>query len=547
LLKVAVALLAAAVIGVACAPREEQPDIPLSLRSQFLTYTPDSVNDAGRVPSVALDDQGNPVVSYLLLEAILKKGDIPPPVIPGQPQPPAVMLATLTAKGIWGRFSVTPQKNSPAEGDAPDLANKERQVGPAVSTGLAVDAQGKHHVVWSTEKGVFYSTDAAGSFVAPEQVTKQSALGASIAVGDDGTPWVSYYAAGSVEVASGSGSKWATQSVGKATPPGNPWTARTAVRVSAKGEPVVAFGDKGATVVAARSGGGWKTDRVPGAGGVAVSLALDKDGNPHVAYYDSDGGVHHAHSVAGAAWEVTDLGQTTAASPQPSAGQQGPEDPRWGTSIALDDEGTHYIVWTDTKQSRIELSTNRGGKFSTQFVSNSEGGATPSIAVSADGRSAAIAWYATAEEDLNVATSGRKGFALAFSPQPPSRPSPGQAPPSTGTEAACKPKGGATDLSITAPTGAAASGYDETCLAVGAGKAFTVGFKNDDQGVPHNWSLYTDSSAQDRPKGAPSDFEIVTGPGEATYKLPALDEGDYYFHCDVHPTTMSGTLVVAKA
>jgi plastocyanin len=36
----------------------------------------------------------------------------------------------------------------------------------------------------------------------------------------------------------------------------------------------------------------------------------------------------------------------------------------------------------------------------------------------------------------------------------------------------------------------------------------------------------------------------VTGPGQAKYEIPALDAGEYYFHCDVHPT-MNGTVTVS--
>ena len=609
-MKLAAGLLAAALVAVGCAPQEEQPDIPLSTQSRFLVYTPDSLNDAGRAPSVTLDSEGNPVVSYLLLAAVLREGDIPPPVVPGQPQPPAVMLASLSNEGVWQRVSVTPQKTSPAEGDAPGIANRENQAGPPVHTGLVVDEQGRRHLVWSTPQGLFYATDSGGSFTEPERVADGETVGASIALGGDGTPWVSFYSGNTVRAATRSGTSWSTQNVGQGSGPENPWTRTTAVRVGANGQPVVAFGNNGRTVVATRSGGGWQTEEVPGDGGVGVSLAVDADGNPHAAYYDSEGGVYHAHSVGGAPWEVTDIGRTTptppspepspqatptapespqptstpeespspdaspttqaspagqgspspgespspqgspaqeespAPQPQPSPIQQGPEDPRWTTGIDLDDEGVHYLAWADTRNARIELATNRGGEFRSEPIFNSEAGGNPTISVSGDGRSVALSWYDSAEEDLTVATAGRQQVALAFSPQPPSQPSPGQAPPTT--DAQCQPEGGATELAIAAPSGAAASGFDETCLAIGANQDFSVVFTNDDPQVPHNWSLYVDSAAQARPEGAPNDFELITGPAETTYDLPGLEPGEYFFRCDVHPTTMTGTLISAE-
>ena len=56
----------------------------------------------------------------------------------------------------------------------------------------------------------------------------------------------------------------------------------------------------------------------------------------------------------------------------------------------------------------------------------------------------------------------------------------------------------------------------------------------------HNVSIYTgsDASGEQVFKG-----EIFTGPATRTYELPALDAGNYYFQCDVHPF-MNGGLEV---
>jgi plastocyanin len=37
---------------------------------------------------------------------------------------------------------------------------------------------------------------------------------------------------------------------------------------------------------------------------------------------------------------------------------------------------------------------------------------------------------------------------------------------------------------------------------------------------------------------------VVAPTTSATYNLDALDPGTYYFHCDIHPTTMQGVLEV---
>ncbi|HEV8622422.1 MAG TPA: cupredoxin domain-containing protein [Actinomycetota bacterium] len=68
-----------------------------------------------------------------------------------------------------------------------------------------------------------------------------------------------------------------------------------------------------------------------------------------------------------------------------------------------------------------------------------------------------------------------------------------------------------------------------------------IHFENDDPGIQHNIAIFTDSSlGTNLFRG-----EIVTGPAAIDYRIPPLEPGTYYFHCDVHPT-MSGTVVVKK-
>jgi plastocyanin len=80
--------------------------------------------------------------------------------------------------------------------------------------------------------------------------------------------------------------------------------------------------------------------------------------------------------------------------------------------------------------------------------------------------------------------------------------------------------------------------FDTDTLDAVAGEPFDVLLKNDDAGVPHNVSVYTDSSAAE----AIFEGEIIAGVDTVTYRLPGLDGGSYFFRCDVHPQTMTGTL-----
>ena len=59
----------------------------------------------------------------------------------------------------------------------------------------------------------------------------------------------------------------------------------------------------------------------------------------------------------------------------------------------------------------------------------------------------------------------------------------------------------------------------------------------------HNVAIYTNSSAST----ALFRGQFVQGPGTATYHVGALAPGTYFFRCDVHPTKMTGTFIVAAA
>src|SRR5438445_13037844 len=118
MLKLAAALAGAAVIAAACAPASNPPSFSPKISGQLVPQVVDSVNDAGRGDSVALDPQGNPVATYLLTTAILKPGELIPAIVPGQPEPPSVILATRS-KGIWTRTAVTGMSvTGPAVGKA---------------------------------------------------------------------------------------------------------------------------------------------------------------------------------------------------------------------------------------------------------------------------------------------------------------------------------------------------------------------------------------------------------------------------------------------
>jgi len=97
--------------------------------------------------------------------------------------------------------------------------------------------------------------------------------------------------------------------------------------------------------------------------------------------------------------------------------------------------------------------------------------------------------------------------------------------------ASCATSG--TALSISA----ADLSFDTDCLAAPADTAFTIEFDNTSP-VLHNVAILDGGSAL-------FTGETFTGPKVTTYDVPSLPAGTYTFRCDVHPTQMTGTFVVA--
>ncbi|MFM8998547.1 MAG: cupredoxin domain-containing protein [Actinomycetota bacterium] len=81
--------------------------------------------------------------------------------------------------------------------------------------------------------------------------------------------------------------------------------------------------------------------------------------------------------------------------------------------------------------------------------------------------------------------------------------------------------------------------FDTDVIELAAETATIVRMDNQDAGVPHNISVYTDETLSEQLYKA----ELVTGPAIAEYVIPPLPAGTYYFHCDVHPT-MAGEVRV---
>ncbi len=83
--------------------------------------------------------------------------------------------------------------------------------------------------------------------------------------------------------------------------------------------------------------------------------------------------------------------------------------------------------------------------------------------------------------------------------------------------------------------------FDRKSITVPQGSGVTIVFNNKDSGVPHNFAVYQDVSAQT----VIFRGDIITGPDAITYGFtaPALP-GKYFFRCDIHPAMMTGDFIV---
>jgi plastocyanin len=97
-------------------------------------------------------------------------------------------------------------------------------------------------------------------------------------------------------------------------------------------------------------------------------------------------------------------------------------------------------------------------------------------------------------------------------------------------------------VTLAAPEGAAVDGFSTDALAVKSDAPIDLEFDNQDPGTGHNVEIF-DGPDESAPLlfGGP----VITGPDETTYLVEPLPEGDYFFNCRIHPTTMTGTITAA--
>ena len=114
---------------------------------------------------------------------------------------------------------------------------------------------------------------------------------------------------------------------------------------------------------------------------------------------------------------------------------------------------------------------------------------------------------------------------------PPASGAPGEG---GGEASAPPPPGLEADVIVTAHNTA----WVETALTAPAGAPFTLGFDNQDNGMPHDVVIKDAGGAE------VFKTDIVTGPKATVYDVPAITAGPYTFICSIHPN-MTGTLTAS--
>jgi plastocyanin len=167
------------------------------------------------------------------------------------------------------------------------------------------------------------------------------------------------------------------------------------------------------------------------------------------------------------------------------------------------------------------------------------------LALAACSASAAPGWTYAPAPSASAAASGAASGSPSGAPSAAPSTAPSVAPSvaasaSAGASASATASGGAgTTLTVTAPTGAAGTGFDPKALEAPANTAFTIHFDNQDS-QPHN--VQVKGAAGEVKLGG--DTAFFMGPGTRDYAVPALPAGAYTFYCVVHPGTMTGTLTI---
>ncbi|MCI0633704.1 MAG: cupredoxin domain-containing protein [Actinobacteria bacterium] len=521
----------------ACAePPTATVDVGSGVR--FLPAVADSLNNAGRHPSVVVNEAGLPVIAYFGFQEELAEGEIAATRPIGAPTIPGVFLATVSEEGYWtrGAMAIAEPITNVNVAFNPAFEPALERLSPDTVTGLAMAADGdNYHAVFGWAGGTWYATGsvdpATPTQVSMTEVSPTPGIGPSIAL-VDGEPWIAFYSstssAATVELAVPDGDGWQVNSIAEAS---GCDTCRTAI-VLAAGGPAIAYSDGGNGVSVATNDGenAWVSFEVGSTTGGQGLSGVAMNDEIALAYYEEPSGQvtiatgSPGSFSSGPAGEVTD-GSATADGA--------------GTSIAVDDAGILHVAYSDASAGVLFASGENQEQLldgSIDTAGAASDGAFPSVTVTEDGSAAYLAWYATEEQDLLVGGYGDLGEISFAAPSPTP----------TGTATAVPPPADECTLVEGGTVTVVAEGIAFTegrCIEAAPGESFTIAFDNRDAGVEHNVQIF----AGPEPSGdLLLEPDTIVGPAQTEYEAPALDAGEYAYNCVIHPTQMIGEVRVGE-
>jgi plastocyanin len=535
----------AALLGAACSTLP-QATVSYGNGTQFIPYVADNLDDVGLGSAVAVDKDGVPHVSYFGFTEAPKKNAIPVPRPLLTPGVPSVLIVS-ESKGIWTRGAAAvaqPAVTGIVWPYTPATVKSLAKILPENTNGtdIVIGADGAPHTVWSGPGGVWETdggvtgqpTVASQVFAVDPPLTAAGPLGRpSITLDAAGVPWVAFSttAAGvdEVDIATPGSKGWDVTTVATFDLcSGCPQPGNTQVLATADGLEVAFVDPSGGVMIAHQPTGGspkatWPMEKVaPKVTGTGLDAVIAKDGTTYLSYYTGNGTVELA-SGTGGAWTTTKVADVT--DPDPAAFGNAVST----TGVAVDDAGSVSVTWFDPASHSVKLASGASpSALAPVQTPGTLGGITPALGVSPDGSTTYLSWYDVSTTSLLVGIVGStNGVQIAeTSPTP-------TAVAVQPTKPDCTPSG--TTLTIAAQNTA----FDKNCLAVTADTPFKIEFDNKDAGVLHNVSIYAPGPATLFQKTP------VPGPGVVTFDVGALKAGQYKFQCDVHPTTMFGTFIVA--
>jgi len=395
---------------------------------------------------------------------------------------------------------------------------------------MGVTGGGRPVVVYADGSGVRAATRGGGEEGGWQYSTVErgaDGFGLSLAAAD--RLHVAYFAGGEVRTAaSEEGTSWRTESVAPVGTGGNQAGRSTGIAVDDAGTVSVAWYDPGTDSVHLASGGGAELTPVPVKdtdGGHLPGVAVTGDGSAvYVAWYAEES----QDLMLGTYGEVGDLALAVQ-SPTPTGAPTSAPTPSGECTTARDGVVNVVAQGIAFDTGCIEVPAGRpftiafGNRDATQHnvALYTDSSATTSLAPPGE----RITGPSTIDYRIPAQEPGTYFFRCDVHP----------------TQMVGEIRiGGGGAAAVTTEVTAQGIAFDTSTITLNAGQASTITFTNDD-GVQHNIAMFPSESDLANP---PFRGDLITGPDTIDYTIPALDPGEFYFHCDIHPLQMTGTVVI---